>query len=164
MLASGVIVGILLGLLVGRDWRRLAKIQVRFMPVLVASLVLRGAAPILAGVGLGLSTYLVSIAGTGLVAAANFRLPGMVLIAAGSLSNLIVVLANGGMPVDLEAAATAGGAMPNDALHVPLTDAAEFVILADVLAVSVVRGVYSIGDLLIAIGAFLLTFTTLARR
>lgn len=134
------------------------------MPVLVASLVLRAVAPVLTGVGLGLSTYLASIAGTALVSAANFRLPGMALIAIGSTANLIVVMANGGMPVDLEAVASAGGTMPSDALHIPLTENAEFVILADIVAVGLVRGVYSAGDLLVAVGAFLLTFTTLARR
>lgn len=164
MLASGVVAGVLLGLLVGRDWRRLAKIQVRLMPVLVVSLALRAAAPILSGAGLGLWTYLASIAGTGLVSVANYRLPGMALIAIGSSSNLVVGIANGGMPVDLEAVARVGGTMPNDALHVPLTDAAKFAILADILAVGAVRGVYSVGDVLIAIGAFLLTFTALARR
>ena len=108
--------------------------------------------------------YVVSIAGTGLVALANVRLPGVAFIAIGSLCNLIVVVANSGMPVDSEALAIAGGAMPRDALHVPLDQATKFVLLGDILPIGLVSGVYSVGDVLISVGAFLLTFITLARR
>ncbi len=162
MLVSGVVAGTLLGLALGRDWRRLGRIQVRLLPLLLVALVVRAGAPLLASAGLPL--YAASIAVTGLVAGVNRHLPGMVFIAVGSMSNLVVVSVNGGMPVDLSALATAAGTMPEDALHVPLDGRTRLALLADIVPVPLVRGVYSVGDVLIAVGAFCLPLVTLARR
>lgn len=162
MLVSGALAGAILGLVVGRDWRRLGQLRVKFLPLLLSAFAMRGLAPLFTTLALPL--YVLSIAATGLVAGANRQLPGMILIAAGSASNLIVVLANGGMPVDLDALAAVGGTMPHDDLHIPLTDAATLAALADVLPVPFVRGAYSLGDVFIAAGAFFLSFITLARR
>lgn len=162
MLVSGVVAGTLLGLVVGKDWRRLSRIHIRLFPMLLLALALRGGAPLLASAGLPL--YIASIAATGLVAGLNRHLPGTALIAVGSLSNLVVVWINGGMPVDLDAVAVVAATMPSDALHMPLDEDTRLTLLADVLPIPLFRGVYSVGDVLIAIGAFCLPFITLARR
>ena len=54
--------------------------------------------------------------------------------------------------------------MPTDALHVPVTAATLLVGLADVIPVAIARAVYSVGDLCIALGGFIVPFVLLIRR
>ncbi len=162
MLASGVILGVLAGLAIGRSWRPLAAVNIRWVPVLVASLAARAIAPLIAPLAYPL--YVAALAGTAASAAANVRLRGAFLVAFGGTLNLFVVLLNHGMPVDAGAIATAGATMPNDALHVQLTDSTVVAFLADVVAVAIAHSVYSIGDFCIAVGAFLVPFVLLIRR
>jgi hypothetical protein len=161
MLLSGVVAGLAFGVAVGRDWRRLERIQVRWLGVLVVALVARAVAPFSP---LALATYLVGIALIALFAAANWRLPGAPLVALGSLLNLIVIVANGAMPVDVDLLRAAGGRFPDDALHEAISDRSVLSQLADIIVVPFVRAAYSIGDVLIATGGFLLPFVTLTRR
>ncbi len=162
MLVSGALLGLLIGLAVGRDWRRLALIDIRWLPLLIAVLAMRPLALVAGPAAFPL--YVSSLAGTALVAAVNWRLPGVSLIAIGSVLNLVVVVTNGGMPVDSGALALAGANAPTDVLHTALTAQTMLAALADVVPVPLVRGVYSVGDLAIAVGGFLLPFLTLARR
>jgi hypothetical protein len=161
MLLSGVIVGLAFGIAIGRDWRQLERLQILWIPVLVLALVARAVAPF-APFPLGLD--LLGIALTTAFAAANWRLPGAPLVALGSLLNLVVIMLNGAMPVDVEMLAAAGGRLLDDAIHEPLTDRSVLPIFADVIIVPFVRAAYSIGDVFIAIGGFLLPFVTLTRR
>ena len=161
MLLSGVVAGLAFGVAVGRDWRRLERLQVRWLAVLVVALVARAVAPFSP---LALATYLVGIALTTVFAAVNWRLPGAPLVALGSLLNVIVIMANGAMPVDVDLLRAAGGRVPDDALHESISDGSVLSFLADVIIVPFVRAAYSIGDVLIAIGGFLLPFVTLTRR
>ena len=94
MLASGVAAGIIFGVAFGGDWRRLATFDLKLWPVLVVSLLIRiiPSAP--------LAFYLLSLLGVAAVAARNWKIPGAALIAAGTLSNLIVAGLNAGMPYD----------------------------------------------------------------
>ena len=161
MLLSGVVAGLALGIAIGRDWRRLDRLQVKWLPVLVLALVARAIAP-LAPFALGLD--LLGIALTTAFGAANWRLPGAPLVALGSLLNLIVIVLNGAMPVDVELLGAAGARLRADALHEPLSDRSVLPILADIIIVPFVRAAYSIGDVFIAIGGFLLPFVTLTRR
>jgi hypothetical protein len=161
MLLSGVIAGLAFGIAIGRDWRRLERLQIQWLPVLVLALVARAVAPF-APFPLGLDVL--GIALTTVFAAANWRLPGAPLVALGSLLNLIVILLNGAMPVDVELLAAAGGHLRDDALHEPLSDQSFLPVLADIIIVPFVRAAYSIGDVFIAIGGFLLPFVTLTRR
>jgi hypothetical protein len=161
MLLSGVIAGLALGIAIGRDWRRLDRLQIKWLPVLVLALGARATAPL---VPFALGLDLLGIALTTAFAAANWRLPGAPLVALGSLLNLIVIMLNGAMPVDVELLAAAGGRLREDALHEPLNDGSVLPILADIIIVPFVRAAYSIGDVLIAIGGFLLPFVTLTRR
>jgi len=161
MLLSGVIAGLAFGIAVGRDWRRLERLQINWLPVLVLALGARAIAP-LAPFPLGLD--LLGIALTIVFGAANWRLPGAPLVALGSLLNLTVILLNGAMPVDVELLGAAGGRLREEPIHEPLTDSSVLPILADIIIVPFVRAAYSIGDVFIAIGGFLLPFVTLTRR
>jgi hypothetical protein len=161
MLLSGVIAGLALGIAIGREWHRLERLQIQWLAVLVLALVARAVAPLLP---FALALDLLGIGLTTAFASANWRLPGAPLVALGSLLNLIVILVNGAMPVDVELLAAAGGRLRDDALHEPLSDGSAFPILADIVIVPFVRAAYSIGDIFIAIGGFLLPFVTLTRR
>jgi len=162
MLASGVILGVIAGLAVGRSWRPLAAARIRWLPLLLAGLVARAVAPFIPVIAFPL--YVFALAGTGVGAAANLRLTGAALVAFGGALNLAVVLLNHGMPVDAGAVAAAAGSMPTDALHVTLTDATVVKPLADVIAVPIAHAVYSVGDICIALGGFLVPFVLLIRR
>jgi hypothetical protein len=137
-------------------------VHLRWLPLLAISLLARALAPFAPALSLGL--YLLAIAGTTAVAAANIGLTGAKLIAVGGALNLVVVILNGGMPVDPGAVATAGATMPSDALHVPLTEATRLSALGDVIGFALLHAVYSVGDFCIAIGGFVVPFALLARR
>ena len=162
MLVSGVVLGTLLGVLIGRSWEPLFETEIKLFPVLIGSLLLRVIAPFAPGMA-----YLLYVVGLGLTviaAGANFRLAGAIRVAAGGALNLGVVLANAGMPVDPAALATAGARMPSDALHVPLTTSSALGAFADVIPVALVHNVYSAGDFVIAVGGFLVPFMLLSRK
>ena len=98
----------------------------------------------------------------------NRDLPGLRLIALGGALNFAAILANGGvMPASREAVAAAGlrleDAFENSA---PLAEP-RLLALGDVFATPAflpVDNVYSVGDLLIALGAFLLLHRTCGSR
>ena len=161
MLLSGVIAGLAFGIAIGRDWRKLEHLQIKWLPVLVLALATRAIAPF---APFALALDLLGIALTSAFAAANWRLPGAPLVALGTLLNLTVILVNGAMPVDVEMLGVAGGRLREDAIHEPLTDGSVLPILADIIIVPFVRAAYSIGDVFIAIGGFLLPFVTLTHR
>jgi hypothetical protein len=162
MLASGALLGLIAGLAIGRSWRPLAAVQIRWFPLLIAGLLARGIAPFVPAIAFPL--YVFALAGTAVGAAANIRLAGAVLVALGGVLNLAVVLLNHGMPVDPGALAAASASMPTDALHVTVTGATVLVSLADVIPVSLAHAVYSVGDVCIALGGFLVPFVLLIRR
>lgn len=162
MLASGVVAGILAGFAMRRTWRPLLAVQIHWFPLLIAGLVARAVAPLVSPVAYPL--YVFAIAATAITAAANLRLTGTPLVAVGGALNLAVVLLNHGMPVDPAAAVAAGASVPTDALHVVLNDTTQLAALADIIPVALARAVYSIGDLCIAGGGFLVPFVLLSRR
>jgi hypothetical protein len=162
MLVSGAVFGAVAGFAVGRSWRPLLTAQVRWLPFLIGSLVIRVLATFFGEAGY--PVYVAALAGTTVVAAANYKLTGAAVIALGSCINTVVVLVNHGMPVDVGALAVVGAGMPHDALHVALDANTRLAFLADVIPVAIVRSVYSVGDICIAFGGFLVPFALLARR
>ena len=156
MLVGGVVAGFAAGIAFGGDWRRLATFSLRLWPLLAIAAGLR-----ILGVLVPVApfaVYFAGLAGVAIVALANWRIPGAALIALGTVLNVLVVLANSAMPFDLEAVRAAGAAIPRDALHLPLGPETQLRFLADIIPVAVVHGVYSVGDVLIAIGGFLIPF------
>ena len=123
---------------------------------------MRAVAPLVPSVAFPL--YVFALAATTGGAAMNVQLVGAVLVAIGSALNLIVVVVNHGMPVDPDAVMAAGAIMPSDPLHVVQTGATVLNALGDVIPVGAFRAVYSLGDICIAVGGFLVPFVALIRR
>ena len=162
MLVSSLVLGIAAGLAVRRSWRPFFKTQIRWLPLLGGALLIRGVASFLGEAGY--LVYVAALMGTAAAAAANYRLVGAVFVSFGGCLNLAVVVLNRGMPVDRGALAIVGAEMPRDALHVVLDASTRLAFLADAIPVGVVRSVYSVGDIFIAIGGFLVPFAILTRR
>jgi hypothetical protein len=162
MLTSAVALGVIAGWLSGgRRLGRLGDLHIRWWPLLVAAVVVRVTATFFGE--LSAIAYVIAFAGITAVALADRDLPGMTLIAAGATLNAIVVAANGGMPVDQGAVAAAGATMTNDRLHIVLSAATRLPQLADVFPLPLYRTVYSVGDVLLAIGGFWLPFAWMRR-
>jgi hypothetical protein len=162
MLVSGLIAGVVLGLASGGNWRSLQRFDLKLWPGLLVGVIARAVAPFLGGLALS-----VSIAGlmlVGLIAVVNRALPGAWLIGLGSLLNALVTIANAGMPVDPAALAASGKPTPSDGLHVILGPDTRLSFLADVLLVPLVNNIYSLGDVVLAIGGFWMTFRLLKRQ
>lgn len=156
MLVSGIVAGIVAGVAFGGDWRRLATFTLRWWPLLVVASALR--LWTVFDPHSDLLIHLAGLIGVGLVAAANARLAGAALIAAGTFSNVLVIALNSGMPYDPQLVTAVGAQPPDDRLHIPLTPSTMLPFLADIIPFGVGRAVYSIGDFFIAFGGFLLPF------
>lgn len=163
MLASAVALGVAAGWLFGgRHIERLGELRIRWWPLLAGAVALRAIAPLFGEVSV--VAYVLGFAGITAVALYDRQLRGMSLIAAGATLNAIVVAANGGMPVDPSAIAMAGATMPSDRLHIELGPTTRLPQLADVIPLALFRSVYSVGDVLLALGGFWLPFTWMRPR
>lgn len=144
---------------------RLAALRVRAVRLLVAAAVVQVgtsvAAPssaVMRGVALVLTVLLVALFMVG-----NRGLAGTPLIAAGLLLNLVVIAANGAMPVSLAAAGRAGLtaadlSLAQDGLREPVDEDTRLRWLGDVIpfALPLRPQVVSPGDVLVASGVGLL--------
>lgn len=164
IIASVLVAALVVARARGGRLSRLAETDVRLFPLLFVPLALQlllysplpgVASPFGAAAGF---LHVVTFALAALVVFANLRLDGFVLLWCGLMTNLSVVVANSGyMPVAAAARAVAGLpplAGPHNNV-VPMTDATPFWFLGDLLPLpSFVpfAQVYSIGDLLIALG------------
>jgi DHA3 family macrolide efflux protein-like MFS transporter len=156
MLVSGVAAGIAAGIAFGGDWRRLGTFYIHSWPLLVIASALRFSTYVVPTADLWV--HVVGLAGIGAVAARNWRLPGASLIAIGTFANVLAIAVNQGMPYDPVALAAVGQKVPEDGLHIVLSDATRLPYLTDIIPFGLARGVYSIGDLVIAFGGFLIPF------
>jgi uncharacterized protein DUF5317 len=161
MLVSGAVIGLIAGLALHGNLRPLEKLHLRAIPFLIPAILARLVAPAIPSFGLGLE--ILAIFAIGLIALVNWRTDGMALIAMGSGFNLLVILANQGMPVTSEALLAAGAEMPRDPLHIVATDSTRVAILGDIIPIAVFRSVYSVGDFVIALGGFLVPFRALLK-
>jgi Family of unknown function (DUF5317) len=154
-----IVIGVVAGYLAGGRFERLGSLPFRFAPVIFAALAVQllifGPLVDVVG-GAGPPLYLGSTVAALLAVAANIRIPGLILVVAGTASNLAAILANGGvMPADPGALLAAGldpqggfsnSAVLDDPALRPLTD-----IFAIPAAVPFAN-VFSVGDVLIAAG------------
>ena len=160
-----VAVGIVVGLVRRGSFANLGRTDLRGIPLVFGGVLLQLGSTIaeraeLAWLPLGL--VLGSFALTFAFAALNRRLPGMTLIALGAFMNFVVISANGGMPVSLDALDRAGlgnpfegGAVTKGAHHA-LDDGSRLTFLADVIPIKVTANVVSAGDIVIWAGLLLL--------
>jgi len=162
MLVSALLAGFVLGLASGGSWRNLARLDLKFWPALLVGVIARTAAPFLGEIAL--SASVAGLALVAFVALLNRGMPGAWLVGLGSLLNASVTLINGGMPVDPGALAVSGKGAPSDGLHVILGPATWLPFLADVLLIPVLNNIYSVGDVVLAIGGFWMVFRLVKSR
>jgi hypothetical protein len=145
LIAIGV--GVVIGLLAGGSWRHAARAPVKNLALLPAGAACEAVATWWGsgwmGFGLVVTGFVLLLG----FAVSNLAIPGMVLVVAGLLSNLIVIAINGGMPVrGVPAAATFGprhhGLRPGDHLTG----------LADVVHVAFLGQTISAGDVVLSVG------------
>lgn len=165
---DGLAIGLILGLLSGGRWSNLAHFDgrhVHWIPILffaqrlVATLGKSIGAPDSVVVWVWSLTSLSMI----VVLMMQPRDISIVLIIVGVAANVLVVVANGGMPVYAEAVVPLGGnssqalgALESSGLHVELTVATRFWVLADIIGIPGPewhRGIVSLGDVLMSGGA-----------
>jgi hypothetical protein len=161
-----IVAGIIAGGLRGGRLDGLTQAEPRLLPALLVGLALEGAAALATALGWVSGAVpavtLLGLAALLLFAAANHRLPGMLLIGLGVLCNLAVIGLNGGMPVTEGARERAGQVVTNppperpDARHVRVDSGTRLRLLGDVLAVRPFRTVVSVGDIAQYAGVFLL--------
>jgi hypothetical protein len=96
----------------------------------------------------------------------NWHLPGMLLVGLGLLLNVIVVAANGAMPVDPDAIVALGGdpSALAPGKHTLLTSDTRLPWLADVWALPPLRSVISVGDVVLAAGLLPLVHALMTYR
>lgn len=96
----------------------------------------------------------------------NWHLSGMALVGAGLLLNMVVVTANGAMPVDPEAILALGGdpAALQPGKHTLMTSETRLPWLADVWPLPPLRSIISVGDVVLAAGLLPLTHALMTHR
>lgn len=173
VLALPFLIGVVVALPFGGRLRALARMRLRWLGLAYVALAIQIAAypgsslpwhtPDGVASGLWIASDVVLVA----VVARNIRLPGVALVAAGLLSNLLAVIANGGhMPALPRALAAAGlhytTSMNSEAMAHPalawLVDrwaAPHWIPLANI---------FSVGDVAIAVGGFVLALAVTGAR
>lgn len=162
--------GVVAGLARGGKVTNIAQVDLRFAGFVFAGLGIQVIAELWAAFvdpGLrtraGIPILMVSYALLIAFVVANRRLPGAILIAVGLALNLIVIAANGGMPVSLSAAQAAGldpsgaGFLATAVKHQVMDSQTLLWFLGDWIPVPLIRTVVSIGDMVLGMGIFLLT-------
>ena len=165
-LARGVIlvlivtvVAALLGLVFGGSLDALAATKFRYVWLLVGALVIQVGFTVWDPTWLSESGDLAILLGTNAIVALflalNRSLPGMWIAAVGMALNVVVIGANGAMPVSLEAAEIAGSGRPPTEFglkHERLTSDTLFPWLADVIPLPGLNILISAGDVVLAVG------------
>lgn len=117
---------------------------------------------------LGPPIYVLSTLAVFLAVARNGRLTGMPVVAAGALSNLVAITANGGfMPADAKALAFAGFGGPGDHTNSVVLANPALRQLTDIFALPAgvpLANVFSIGDVLIGLGIVIVIVAAMRRQ
>lgn len=166
ILVAGVGLAVVLVVLTGGRLSALARVRFRATSVLMAALVLQ---IIVVSVlpdrlpGLHEPVHLASYALLAVFFAANIRTPGVALMAAGYGCNFAAIAANGGvMPATPAALATAGLPTTAGFANSAAVPDARLPWLGDVFAVPAgwpLANVFSVGDVLLLVGAVVLLVT-----
>ena len=173
MFAAWVLLAIAIGLMRGGRLDGLWSLPIRWGGLVILAFLLRLSLHLMGAGGLELAdavVWTVQAVSYGLLLLAvliNRRIPGIPTLGAGVLANGLVILVNGGrMPVSAEAAEAIGQStafarlmQEGSYLHQALAGEARLTFLADVFATPSwlpVRSVFSVGDVLILAGVFIL--------
>jgi hypothetical protein len=172
-----VVLVIVVALLRGGSLRNIAAVQLRWLPLVIAGYALQlliftpfARSPLV--VFATLPIYVLSLALLAIWVAANWRIPGMALIAIGLALNVAVIAANSGhMPVLPEGARLAGqyealaADDPRTSKHLLMErEQVQLWLLSDIIVIP--RGVpgasvLSIGDLALTVGIAILCYSTI---
>jgi hypothetical protein len=168
-IAVAIVAGIVIGLVRGGRFERLAEASFRLWPLLILGIVVQGAAAFTAdgAVPLILASYALLLAFT----AVNLVHAGMGVVFVGIALNLVVIGVNGGMPVRAEAIVAAGivehEQIPSlefgSKRHLE-TDDDRLTVLGDIIPVPVAEEVLSFGDLAMSVGVAAVLVNLLRRR
>ena len=155
-----VVIGLVLGFVLGGRLSGLASVDFHWPWLAIGGFVVQlvlFADPVRSVVGdLGPSLYVASTAAVLVAVIRNVRIPGMALVAAGAAANLAAIVANGGfMPASEAAFAALGGGVNAGYTNSTIVADPALEPLTDVYALPAwlpLANVFSVGDLLIAIG------------
>ncbi len=165
-------VGIVLGVVARGSLDGLFALGFRWAPLAIAGLLVQvvlftAIGDQLAG-GLGPAIYVLSTLAVFVAVARNWRLTGMPIVAAGALSNLVAITANGGfMPADAGALAMAGFGGPGDHTNSVVLAHPALQPLTDIFALPAgvpLANVFSIGDILIGVGVVIVIVAAMRQK
>ena len=156
----GVVVAVGLSLLRGGRLAQAARNEIHWLPVLIGGLLVQTLLDALAARGVvgaagTVALLLVSEAAVLGFCLRNWYRAGMVLVAAGFTMNVLVILANGGMPVAPDAIAAMGGDPATATIagkHHLMSAATALPWLADVIPVPPLDLIVSVGDVVLVVG------------
>ncbi len=164
-----ILAGIAIGLLRGGRFENLGAASFRVWPLLVLGIVVQGAAAFTAdgAVALILASYAILL----IFALANITHAGMGVVFVGIAMNLVVIAANGGMPVRANAIVAAGIVGRDEIAGLDFgakrhleTDDDRAAVLGDIIPVPIVGEVLSFGDLAMAVGVSAVLVNLVRRR
>ena|SRR5436190_2495933 len=166
-----VIAGLAVGLARGGRLSRLATIEIRWAPLIVLGFlgqVVLFSDVVASRVGdWGPAIYVATTLMVGVAVLRNVALPGMPLVIAGAACNLAAIVANGGyMPTTIEAMTGLGKAPPTIYSNSALLSDPALPWLIDRFALPrslPFANVFSVGDVLLAIGVAVLIATAMRR-
>lgn len=164
-----LLVALVVGLVLGGSTAALGRLQFRWAWLALVSLagqVLLFSTPLGDALGdLAPAAYVGSTAAALLFVVANIRLPGLILVAIGAASNLLAIAANGGyMPTTPEALAAIGHHLGSAYSNSSMGSSVALAPLTDIFALPrqlPMANVFSIGDVLIGAGVFVLVLVTM---
>ena len=167
-----VLIGLVIGLVAGGRPAGLADLHLRWSGVILAGLVIQVALfsePVSARIGaLGPPIYVASTAMVIVAIVANRAIAGMLVVAAGAVSNLAAIVANGGyMPAGADAMAALGTPHPTTYSNSTFVPDPALAPLTDIFALPgwvPFANVFSIGDVVIGIGIALVIGVAMRSR
>ena len=167
-----VLAALILGFLTGGSPARLGQLRLVWAPLIVLGMVIQlllFSTP--AGNALGDAASLAYVLSNVMVlaaVAANLATPGLWLVLTGGISNFLAIVANGGyMPVSPDILAALGALPKVDYSNSAPRDTAVLAALTDVFSMPSwvpLANVFSVGDLLIGVGAAIAVFAGMHGR
>ena len=172
LILAAVVLAIMLVPLAGGDLSKLAQVKLRAWPLLSAALLLQ---LLIMGVwphgpaGLLRALHVVSYIAAFTVIWLNRKLPGLWCVGTGAVLNFVAIVANGGVMPASAAALKRAGLDPEvgEFANSTVVEGARLGFLGDAFAVPAwvpFANVFSVGDVLIAVGAVLLVHASCRPR